>query len=141
MVQNILVLSSWLSGSSSVVDFLERCGASICRPLTESDGNSSFNPYESEDFRAMMAATIIFEHFDVDLFSQKNQTTPEIQHDYMSWSVLSLIYWYQLCFQHNPEIIYRVEEPASDLLLSEYLGLPISRDEKSLRVKKAFFNW
>lgn len=58
MVQNILVLSSWLSGSSSVVDFLERCGASICRPLTESDGNSSFNPYESEDFRAMMAATI-----------------------------------------------------------------------------------
>jgi hypothetical protein len=58
MVQNILVLSSWLSGSSSVVDFLERCGASICRPLTESDGNSSFNPYESADFRAMMAATI-----------------------------------------------------------------------------------
>jgi hypothetical protein len=58
MLQNVLVLSSWLSGSSSVVDFLERCGASICRPLTESDGNSSFNPYESADFRSMMAATI-----------------------------------------------------------------------------------
>lgn len=85
-------------------------------------------------------ASVIFEHFDVDLFSQKNQRTPEIQHDYMSWSVLSLIYWYQLCFQHNPEIIYRVEEPASDLLLSEYLGLPISRDEKSLRVNKKLFS-
>jgi hypothetical protein len=57
-MQKILVLSSWLSGSSVVVDYLERVGGHICRPLTENDGNRSFNPFESEDFRAMMVATI-----------------------------------------------------------------------------------
>lgn len=54
----VLVLSSWLSGSNAVVQYLDELGAYVCKPLTQSDGNRSFDPYESEEFRSMLLATI-----------------------------------------------------------------------------------
>lgn len=85
-------------------------------------------------------ASVIYENFNVEIFSQNNQRTSEPQYDYMSWSVLSLIYWYELCFSRNPEIIFRVDHSKDDLLLSEYLGKEISRQDKSLRVNKKPFS-
>lgn len=85
-------------------------------------------------------ASVIYEKFNVEIFSQSNQRTSEPQYDYMTWSVLSLIYWYELCFNHNPEVVFRVDHPEDDLLLSEYLGKEISRQDKSLRVNKKPFS-
>jgi hypothetical protein len=81
-------------------------------------------------------ASVIYEHFDVEIFSQANQRIAEPHFDYMTWSVLSLIYWYELCFSHNPEIIFRVDHSEDDKILTEYLGHEVSRENKSIRVNK-----
>jgi hypothetical protein len=77
-------------------------------------------------------AAVIFEQTGVEIFAESEQRTPEIQHDYMSWSVLSLIHWYEICFSRKPEMIFRVDEERDDVALSEYLGRTIDRDGKSV---------
>ncbi len=77
-------------------------------------------------------AGVIYENFGIDIFAQGRQRTPEIQHDFMSWSVLSLIYWYKLCFSRGVDLIFRVDEPSDDEKLSDYLGHKIIRDEKEI---------
>lgn len=82
-MQKILVLSSWFSGSSAVVDYLERVGGHICRPLTENDGSWSFNPYESADFRAMVMSSIdeatLERRLDRDVFLEVFQDWLEVE--------------------------------------------------------------
>lgn len=87
------------------------------------------NQIRSIGFRA----SVIYERFGIDLFSAKNQLTVEPHYDFMSWAVQSLIYWYELCFTHNPEIIFRVDVVSDDLKLSSFLNSEISRVGKNLR--------
>lgn len=77
-------------------------------------------------------ASVIYEQTGVEIFAQSEQRTPEIQHDFMTWSVLSLIHWYEICFSRNPEMIFRVDQVKDDFALSDYLGRTITRDGKQV---------
>jgi hypothetical protein len=44
--------------------------------------------------------------------------------------VASLAWWYDICFDDRPEIVFRIEHPEDDALLSQLVGRPISRAGK-----------
>lgn len=73
---------------------------------------------------------LIWDRREIDLFVWTNQTAGEGIYDYFGWAVMSLAYWYDICLEENPEIVYRIEEPADDALLGEFVGRPITREGK-----------
>ena len=77
-------------------------------------------------------AAVIYENLGLDIFAQHRQRTPEIQHDYMTWSVLSLVHWYEICFSRGVDLVFRVDVESDDLKLSEYLNHRITREKHDI---------
>jgi hypothetical protein len=48
-------------------------------------------------------------------------------------AVMSYTLWFELCMSFLPQIIYRVDRPEDDALLSEYVGRPLLRSDEIYR--------
>ena len=75
---------------------------------------------------------LIWDRRGVDLFVWNNQTAGEGIYDWFGWAVMSMAYWYDICLEENPEIIFRIEDERDDPQLSEFVGRPITRDGKNV---------
>lgn len=76
---------------------------------------------------------LIWARRGVDVFLWSNQTAGEGIYDYFGWAVMSLAYWFDICLEENPEVVFRIEHPEDDALLGEYAGRDISRRDKDIR--------
>jgi len=59
-------------------------------------------------------------------------TAGEGIYDYFGWAVSSLAYWYSMCLDQNPAVVFRIDRPSDDELLSELVGRRIRRDGKDV---------
>ena len=75
---------------------------------------------------------LIWDRRGVDLFVWHNQTAGEGVYDWFGWAVMSMAYWYDICLEDNPGIIFRIEHAEDDALLSEFVGRPITRKGKDV---------
>ena len=75
---------------------------------------------------------LIWERRRVDMFIWSNQTAGQGVYDYFGWAVMSLAYWFDICLEENPEIIFRIEHPEDDALLGKLSGRHITRQNKDV---------
>lgn len=88
---------------------------------------------ENQQIRSIgFRSQLIWDRREVDLFVWTNQTAGEGIYDYFGWAVMSLAYWYDICLEENPEVIFRIEEAADDALLGELAGRHINREDKQV---------
>ncbi|MEO0391353.1 MAG: hypothetical protein AAF218_10505 [Pseudomonadota bacterium] len=52
-------------------------------------------------------------------------------------AALSYVHWFGLCLSHAPEVIFRVDRPADDALLSAFVDRPVKRHDEIKRNLKA----
>ncbi|MEI8083792.1 MAG: hypothetical protein WCI74_18290, partial [Actinomycetes bacterium] len=84
---------------------------------------------ENQQIRSIgFRSQVIWQRRGVDLFAAPNQTAGDGVYDFFGWAVMSLAYWYDVCLEENPGMIFRIERPADDDLLSEFLGRRITRE-------------
>jgi len=84
---------------------------------------------ENQQIRSIgFRSQLIWDRRGVDLFVWSNQTAGEGIWDFFGWAVMSLAYWYDICLEENPEIIFRIEHAEDDALLSEFAGRHITRE-------------
>ena len=74
----------------------------------------------------------IWQRRGIDIFAETDQTAGYGIYDFFGWAVMSLAYWYDICLEENPEVIFRIERPDDDDLLSGIAGHPVTRDGKNL---------
>lgn len=88
---------------------------------------------ESKQIRSIgFRSQVIWERRGIDMFAWNQQTSPPGQYDYFGWAVMSLAWWYDICFDDKPEFIYRVDREQDDQLLSKMIGRPITREGKEI---------
>lgn len=75
---------------------------------------------------------VIWERRGIDLFVWNNQTAGQGVYDFFGWAVMSMAYWYDICLEENPALIFRVEHADDDAALGEFVGRPISREGKEI---------
>ena len=86
---------------------------------------------ENQQIRSIgLRSQLLWERRRIDLFAGPNQTAGEGIYDFFGWAVASLAWWYDICFDDAPEIVFRIEHPEDDALLSQFVGRPISREGK-----------
>lgn len=74
--------------------------------------------------------------FRRDVLTAKfDETLPDAEADptRLLASVISYTLWFELCMSFLPQLIYRVDRPEDDALLSEYVGRPVIRNDKIRR--------
>lgn len=88
---------------------------------------------ENQQIRSIgFRAEVIWERCRVDIFSGANQTGDPAIYDFLGWAVMSMAYWYEMCFAENPQLVYRVEQPRDDEPLGELVGTQIVRKGKKI---------
>jgi hypothetical protein len=88
---------------------------------------------ENQQIRSIgFRSQVIWERRGIDLFVWTNQTAAEGIYDFFGWAVMSLAYWYDICLEENPEVIFRIDRPDDDALLSATVGHPVTRAGKDL---------
>lgn len=88
---------------------------------------------ENQQIRSIgFRSQVIWERRGIDLFVWNDQTAGEGVYDYFGWAVASLGYWFDICLAEKPELIFRVEQPRDDVLLSELTGREITRERKKI---------
>jgi len=86
---------------------------------------------ENQQIRSIgLRSQLLWERRRVDLFAWNNQTAGDGIYDYFGWAVASLAWWYDICFDDRPEMVFRIEHPEDDALLGRLVGRPISREGK-----------
>lgn len=86
---------------------------------------------ENQQIRSIgFRSQVIWDRCGIDLFVWTNQTAGEGVYDFFGWAVMSLAYWYQICLEDKPEIVFRIERPGDDVLLSDLTGRRIAREGK-----------
>jgi hypothetical protein len=86
---------------------------------------------ENQQIRSIgLRSQLIWERRRVDMFAWNNQTAGEGVYDFFGWAVMSMAWWYDICFDENPEIVFRIEYPEDDRLLTDLVGRPIDRADK-----------
>ena len=73
---------------------------------------------------------LIWDRRGIDIFAWPNQTAGEGVYDFFGWAVMSMAYWYDICLEENPEMIFRIEHAGDDHLLGDLIGRPVSRAGK-----------
>lgn len=88
---------------------------------------------ESREYRSIgFRSQVIWDRCGIDIFAWNQQTSPPRTYDFFGWGVMSLAYWYEICFQERPEMIFRVDREQDDQLLSNFLGKEITREGKKI---------
>lgn len=88
---------------------------------------------ENQQIRSIgLRSQVLWERRRIDLFAWPNQTAGDGVYDFFGWAVASLAWWYDICLEEKPEIIFRIEHAADDALLSRLVGRPIIRDGKHI---------
>jgi len=86
---------------------------------------------ENQQIRSIgLRSQLIWERRRIDIFAWNNQTAGEGVYDFFGWAVMSLAWWYDICLDEKPEIVFRIEHPEDDRLLADLVGRPISRAGK-----------
>lgn len=60
---------------------------------------------------------------------QETLPGPKADPDGLLAGVASYTLWFELCMSFLPQLIYRVDRPQDDALLSEYVGRPVLRSD------------
>jgi len=88
---------------------------------------------ENQQIRSIgFRGEVIWERCGVDIFAADNQSGDPAIYDFLGWAVMSMAYWYEMCFEEKPELVYRVEQPRDDELLGELVGREIVRKNKKI---------
>jgi len=88
---------------------------------------------ENQQIRSIgFRSQVIWQRRGIDMFVWTDQTAGTGVYDFFGWAVMSLAYWYDICLEENPEVIFRIEEPDDDELLSGIVGHPVTRVGKGL---------
>ena len=88
---------------------------------------------ENQQIRSVgFRSQVIWQRRGIDIFAETDQTAGYGIYDFFGWAVMSLAYWYDICLEENPEVIFRIERPDDDDLLSGIAGHPVTRDGKNL---------
>ena len=88
---------------------------------------------ENQQIRSIgFRAEVIWERCKVDIFADANQSGDPAIYDFLGWAVMSMAYWYAMCFEENPELVYRVEQPRDDEILGDLVGREIVRKNKKV---------
>lgn len=83
---------------------------------------------ENQQIRSIgLRSQLLWERRRIDMFAWPNQTAGANIYDYFGWAVMSLAWWYDICFDGQPEIVFRIEHAADDDLLSALAGRTITR--------------
>jgi|688.fasta_scaffold16893_3 hypothetical protein len=86
---------------------------------------------ENQQIRSIgLRSQLLWERRRVDLFAGPNQTAGDGIYDFFGWAVASLAWWYDICFDEKPEVVFRIEHAADDALLGRLVGRPITRAGK-----------
>ena len=57
---------------------------------------------------------LIWDRRGIDIFAWPNQTAGEGIYDFFGWAVMSMAYWYDICLEEKPEVIFRIEHASDD---------------------------
>jgi hypothetical protein len=88
---------------------------------------------ENQQIRSVgFRSQVIWQRRGIDIFAATDQTEVDRVYDFFGWAVMSLAYWYDICLEEKPEVIFRIERPDDDDLLSGIVGHPVTRDGKTL---------
>ena len=86
---------------------------------------------ENQQIRSIgFRAEVIWERCGVDLFAAANQTGEAAIYDFLGWAVMSMAYWFRLCLEEKPALVFRVEQPRDDGPLGDLVGTEIIRKGK-----------
>ena len=85
---------------------------------------------ENQQIRSIgFRSQVIWDRRRIDLFCCQSQTG---FYDFFGWAAISLAYWYDFCLEDSSGIVFRVDRPEDDAVLSEFVGRPISRIGKDI---------
>lgn len=88
---------------------------------------------ENQQIRSIgFRSQLIWERCGIDIFAESQQTAGEGVYDFFGWAVSSLAYWYSMCLDQNPAVVFRIDRPSDDELLSDLVGRRIRRDDKDV---------
>ena len=88
---------------------------------------------ENQEIRSIgFRSQVIWERRGIDIFATTDQKGGNGIYDFFGWAVMSLAYWYDICLEENPEVIFRVERTCDDDLLGGMVGHRVIRDGKGL---------
>lgn len=84
---------------------------------------------ENQQIRSIgLRSQLLWERRRVDMFAGPTQTAGEGVYDFFGWAVMSLAWWYDICFDEKPESVFRIEHTADDELLGHLVGRQITRE-------------
>jgi hypothetical protein len=86
---------------------------------------------ENQQIRSIgLRSQLIWERRRIDIFARDNQTAGDGVYDFFGWAVMSLAWWYDICLEEQPELIFRIEHPEDDRSLGDLVERPITRAGK-----------
>lgn len=88
---------------------------------------------ENQEIRSIgFRSQVIWERRGIDIFATTDQKGGNGIYDFFGWAVMSLAYWYDICLEERPEVIFRIERSCDDNLLAGIVGHRVTRDGKGL---------